>query len=120
VSINACTGAVTGTLSAGGSWAPTVTVTDGTYSNSVSFGWTVSSPISIIDPGGQSNSVGDAVSLPIAASGGGTLSYSATGLPAGLGINASTGLIFGSVSATAAGRKLVSVHFSPLFRRKMN
>src|SRR5579885_1612340 len=44
----------------------------------------------------------DAVSLQIAASGGGTLSYSATGLSSGLSLNGATGLITGTISTTAA------------------
>src|SRR5579885_25818 len=44
----------------------------------------------------------DSVRLPIAASGSGTFNYSATGLPSDLSINAGTGLITGTLSATAA------------------
>src|SRR6266849_796351 len=82
-SINSSTGAITGTLSAGGSFAPTVTVGNGTYSNEVTFNWTVSSPISITDQGDQSNNVGDSVSVQISATdtASGTPSFSASGLP---------------------------------------
>ncbi len=54
----------------------------------------------ITNPGQQSVTQNTAVSLQISASIAiGTLSYSASGLPAGLSINATTGLISGSVTA---------------------
>ena len=58
---------------------------------------------SITNPGPQDSSETDTVSLQIAASDpdGDNLTYSASGLPPTLSINASTGLISGSVSYTA-------------------
>ncbi len=101
LTINASTGAITGTLTYGGSWQPTVTASDGTYSNSQSFNWTVNSPITITDPGDQVNNPSDTVSLQVSATdtASGTLSYAATGLPTGLSINSSTGLISGTITA---------------------
>ncbi|MFD7584362.1 M4 family metallopeptidase [Kitasatospora sp. NPDC059811] len=64
--------------------------------------------ITVTSPGNQSTAVGGAVNLQINASGGtAPLSYSATGLPAGLAINASTGAITGT--ATTAGSSNVTV-----------
>jgi hypothetical protein len=55
--------------------------------------------VTVTNPGAQTATVGTAKSLQITATdsaGGQTLTYSATGLPAGLSINASTGLISGT------------------------
>ncbi|MFB7943392.1 M4 family metallopeptidase [Kitasatospora phosalacinea] len=62
----------------------------------------------VTSPGNQSTALNGAVSLQVKATGGtAPLSYSATGLPTGLSINASTGLISGT--ATAAGTYNVTV-----------
>jgi len=54
--------------------------------------------IKITSPGGQTNNVGDNVSLPIVgiSSAGNPLAWSQTGLPAGLTIGASTGTVTGT------------------------
>jgi hypothetical protein len=100
LSISSSTGVISGTVSTGGSWQPTIGVSDGTYSDSISFNWAVSSPINITDDGDQNNIVGDTVSVAITATdnGPGTLTFSASGLPGGLAINSSTGLITGTVA----------------------
>ena len=58
-------------------------------------------PPTIFNPGSQTGVVGAVASLPVNATdpNGDVLSYSATGLPGGLSINASTGVISGSFSA---------------------
>ncbi|MFJ7909120.1 putative Ig domain-containing protein [Kitasatospora sp. NPDC096204] len=73
-------------------------------------GGTGGDTFTVTNPGNQSTAQGSAVSLQIHASdsaSGQTLSYSASGLPAGLSINASTGLITGT--ATTAGSSTMTV-----------
>jgi serine protease len=66
--------------------------------------------VAVTNPGNQTSTTGTAVSLQINASdsaSGQTLTYSATGLPAGLSINSSSGLISGT--PTTAGSSSVTV-----------
>ena len=79
----------------------TATVTDGTLSDNENFTWTINSPNVapiVTNPGNQSGTVGIAVDLAIAATdaNGDTLSYSASGLPAGLSIDSVTGHVTGT------------------------
>ena len=70
----------------------------------------LASSFTVASPGNQNTLVGTAVSLQIHASdsaSGQTLSYSATGLPAGLSINSTTGLISGT--PTSAGTSVPSI-----------
>jgi Pro-kumamolisin, activation domain/Putative Ig domain len=63
----------------------------------------VANTVTVTNPGNQTSTVGQAVSLPIQATdsaSGQTLTYSATGLPAGLSINPSSGVISGAPSGT--------------------
>ena len=115
VSVNSGSGLISGTPSAAASGTATVTATDTTgASGSTSFGWTVSSTgggntVTVTNPGSQSGTVGTAVSLQISGSdsaSGQTLTYTATGLPAGLSIS-SSGLISGT--PTTAGTSSVTV-----------
>jgi O-glycosyl hydrolase len=116
LSINSSTGLISGTPTTAGTSSVTVTATDGTgASGSATFSWTISSSgtsntVTVTNPGSQTGTVGTAASLQIQASdsaSGQTLSYTATGLPAGLSINSSTGLISGT--PTTAGTSSVTV-----------
>ena len=80
----------------------TATVTDGTAGASQTFPWTVNT-VGVANPGDQHNVAGDSVSLPITGVDAAdvALTYSATGLPQGLSINSTTGVISGTVAATA-------------------
>ncbi len=115
LSISASTGLISGTPTTAGSSTVTVTATDSTGpSGTASFTWTVSAAagntVTVTNPGSQTGIVGTAASLQIHATdsaAGQTLTYSATGLPAGLSISASTGLISGT--PTTAGTSSVTV-----------
>jgi subtilase family serine protease len=71
---------------------------------------TTGNTVTVTNPGSQTGTVGTAVSLQIKATdsaSGQTLTYSATGLPAGLSISSTTGLISGT--PTTAGSSSVTV-----------
>ena len=68
--------------------------------------------VTVTNPGSQAGTVGAAASLQIHATdsaSGQTLSYSATGLPAGLTINASTGLVSGTPTTSGSNTVTVTV-----------
>ncbi len=66
--------------------------------------------LSLTNPGSQSGTVGTATSLTLSAAGGTTpYSFSATGLPAGLSINASSGVISGTPTTAATSTVTATV-----------
>ncbi|WP_174501743.1 putative Ig domain-containing protein, partial [Streptacidiphilus neutrinimicus] len=107
-------GLISGTPTTAGTFSVSVTATDSTgASGSTSFTWTINSQggtetVSVANPGNQTGTVGTAASLQISGSdsAGKSLTYSATGLPAGLSIS-SSGLISGT--PTTAGTFSVTV-----------
>ncbi|MCX4745897.1 putative Ig domain-containing protein [Kitasatospora sp. NBC_01287] len=107
-------GLISGTPTTAGTSSVTVTAKDSTgATGSTTFSWTVSSAtgntVTVTSPGNQSGTVGTAVSLQVSgtdSASGQSLSYSATGLPAGLSIS-SSGLISGT--PTTAGTSSVTV-----------
>jgi hypothetical protein len=76
----------------------------------VQFGTGAGGSVTVTNPGNQTGTVGTAISLQIHATdtAGGTLSYSATGLPAGLSINSSSGLISGTPTTAASSNVTVT------------
>ncbi len=108
LTIDANTGMISGTIDASAisvnPYSVTITATDTAagVSDQVTFSWTVSELIlsTIVD---QDNLIGDSVSLEIEASNASssTLTYSASNLPPGLGIDSGTGVISGTISSTA-------------------
>ncbi|GAB1646103.1 putative Ig domain-containing protein [Krasilnikovia sp. MM14-A1259] len=112
VSINAKTGVISGTASGAGSYSVTVTATDAAkIPGSVAFTWDVAAaPVSVVDPGVQQGTVGQATTLALAAKGGtGPYTWSAAGLPAGLSLNAGTGVISGTPSSAGTATVAVTV-----------
>lgn len=85
----------------------TYTITDGTLTDTGTVTVTVN-PVNdapeVTNPGEQTNNEGDTVSLAVTATDvdGDALTYSAEGLPDGLSINSTTGLISGTITQTAA------------------
>jgi hypothetical protein len=108
LSINSTTGVISGTATTAGTYTVTVTGKDSTGpSGSATYTWDVGSTgntVTVTNPGNQTGTVGTGVNLQIQATdsqAGATLTYSATGLPAGLSINTTDGLITGA--PTTAG-----------------
>ena len=90
-----------------------VTVKDNAQVNGIEVqpvggGGSTTNTVTVTNPGAQTSTVGTAASLQVAASdsaSGQTLTYSATGLPAGLSINSSTGLISGTPTTVVTGQR---------------
>ena len=114
LSINASTGLISGTVSPGAAtgspYAVTLRVSDNggtTTGDSDTFSWTITSngaPSFDSPLDDQSNNEGAVISLsdPATDPNGDPLTFSATGLPPGLSINPSTGLISGTISYAAS------------------
>lgn len=109
LSIDTATGLIAGTLRRGASvnspYSVTVTVSNGTNLARSSFLWTVINPVPVVtSPGNQAAAEGATIALQIEASDldRDPLVFSATGLPPDLSINPATGLISGTISATAS------------------
>jgi hypothetical protein len=120
LTIGSTTGLIAGTVAAGsaGVHSVSVHVSDGLLTTTVNFTWTVNGPTNtapqVTNPGPQTSTEGDAVSLQVTSSDAenNALTYTADGLPAGLTIGSTTGLITGTVAAGSAGVHDVSVHVS--------
>ena len=111
LSINATSGLISGTIAWGaanqGGYFSEVTVQDGTASNSVGFNWSVNSPVVIVPVSDQQSNEGDTIALQVSASDqhtGQTPTYALQGQPPGLSIDASTGLISGTIAVGAANQ----------------
>ena len=98
LSINA-TGLISGTITAPFNGDVTVTVTDDITGEhgAATFHWTVGNKVTVTAPTAEGSWVGVPVNVKVTAtdSGGAAVTYSARGLPAGLSVNAGTGVITG-------------------------
>src|SRR5581483_3080194 len=105
LTIDTDTGEITGTIDSGAEsgspYSATVTATVGSKTTNQSFSWFVTL-LGLTPPGDQVNVSGDNVSLTINASNatGSGVAFSATGLPASLSINSSTGEISGTLTSS--------------------
>jgi len=112
VSIDSSSGLISGTPTADGTSNASVMATDSTGAFGVaSFTWSVTqtpNTVTVTSPGNQTGAVGTPVSVQVTGtdSGGDSLTFSATGLPAGLSIS-SSGLISGT--PTLAGGATATV-----------
>ncbi|MEV6600040.1 putative Ig domain-containing protein [Actinoplanes sp. NPDC051346] len=124
VTVIKTTGTITGVPTTAGDFTATLTVTDADgHTSPKTVGWHVAQALAVIDPGAQSGTTGEAVTLTVVA-GGGTSPYTwmATGLPAGLAINPTSGVINGiptsvtattvTVTVTDANSRTSTVHVS--------
>jgi kumamolisin len=114
LSMGSSSGLISGIPTTASTFSVTVTATDTTGAHgSASFSWTISNVVMVTNPGSQTGEVATAVSVQIHATdsaSGQTLTFSATGLPAGLSISSSSGLISGI--PTTAGSYSVTVTVS--------
>lgn len=120
LSINTTTGVIAGTIGTGASasspYTVTVRATNGTQQDSATFTWVVNPPAPTITvPATQLHANGSVISgVTVTATGSGTnpITFSATGLPPGLTINSTTGVISGTIAATASNNSPYAVKVS--------
>ncbi|GAA1374404.1 putative Ig domain-containing protein [Streptomyces beijiangensis] len=115
LSIDSGTGTVSGATSTAGAGQVTVTATDAAgKSGSTTFTWTVGDSgggtLSMTNPGGQTVYTGRPFTLALKATGGtGARTFNATGLPAGLSVNRTTGVIAGTPTTWGLANSRVTV-----------
>jgi hypothetical protein len=104
LTINSSTGTISGTLTSNYNATSTITATDSAgASASISLSWDVKNSFSLTSPGTQQTKPDTPVTLSIPnsdADSSATKTFSATGLPPGLSIDPSTGVISGTTSST--------------------
>jgi hypothetical protein len=114
--VNPASGLISGTLTyvSAGVYTVTATVSDQSLTTSSSFTWTVTDTnrAPVLQPIGDRTGIENAAAtVVVVASDPDTqpLTYSATGLPDGVTINTTTGVISGTLSYTSAGQYAVTV-----------
>ena len=113
LAISASTGVISGTPTGkAATYTTTVTVTDGTgASGSAVISWLVENLVTVLAPEREQSWVGIPVSVRVKATDSDpaqTLTFTATGLPAGLAIDAATGTITGTPTAAVTGAATVT------------
>ncbi len=113
LTLNAATGAITGTPTSAATNSFTITATDGNgATGSRAFTFTVNAAVSVNPATLSAGTLGAAYSQTVSAAGGnGTYSFSVSAgvLPAGLSLNASTGVISGTPTAAATSAFTIRV-----------
>jgi prepilin-type N-terminal cleavage/methylation domain-containing protein len=112
LTLDPVTGIVSGRPNAPASAAVTVTLTDSRGAHAtVTFQWNVVPPPVITNPGNRSTPKGAAIApVQLTATGGsGLFSWTASGLPAGLALNTSTGQITGTPTAVGSQQVVLTV-----------
>jgi Putative Ig domain len=123
--INFSSGLISGTVTRDGTYTVTVGAVDGEHSvGSTGFEWRIDpATVTIANPGAQTGRVGRYLSVQVGAraNNAGSLTYTATGLPPGLALRSSSGLISGTPSAAVAGWATVTAttFASPPARTRM-
>ena len=125
LSVDPSTGVVSGSISAGAAagspYASTLRASDGTLIGSRNANWTVTATgafntaPTVTNPGNQTGTEGDTVSLPITATdpdAGNVLMYSATGLPPGLWLDCVSGVVSGTIAPGASSASPYTVRVS--------
>jgi prepilin-type N-terminal cleavage/methylation domain-containing protein len=105
LTISPTTGAISGTATTAGSYSVTVTVTDASGQKATAaFGWTVNAALGYAGFIPPASKAGTAISPVTLAATGGITPYvwSATGLPPGVSLNGSSGVISGTPSTSGA------------------
>jgi uncharacterized protein YhjY with autotransporter beta-barrel domain len=108
LSINTSTGAITGTPTTAGSYSTTISATNSSGTGSATLAFTIALSAPTVTSAGTANgATGVAFNYAITASSAPT-SYNATGLPAGLSVNTSTGVISGTPTANGTTAATIS------------
>ena len=112
LALDPATGIISGTVTVAGTYSVDVSVVDGADgADELSFVWLVNTPPAATNPGTQTGMVGDIINLPVVATDadGDDLTYSAEGLPAGLTIDSSTGVISGELEAGGESTSTITI-----------
>ncbi len=114
LSMSSSSGLISGTLTSTGAYSVTVKAVDSKGGvGQATFTWTVNpAAVTLTNPGNQTGRVGQpaALQLHAQANNGGSVTYTAIGLPAGLALSSASGVISGSPST--AGSSTVTVFAS--------